>query len=42
MVTDLQLEKLRAGVMLAPTESDPDEAPRKTLPADVKLLLKGS
>jgi 23S rRNA pseudouridine2605 synthase len=38
VVTDLQLDKLREGVMLAPSESDPDEAPRKTLPADVKLL----
>jgi 23S rRNA pseudouridine2605 synthase len=38
VVTDLQLEKLREGVMLAPSESDPGEAPRKTLPADVKLL----
>nr|MBK7067167.1 rRNA pseudouridine synthase [Deltaproteobacteria bacterium] len=38
VVTDLQLDKLREGVMLAPSESDPGEAPRKTLPADVKLL----
>lgn len=38
VVTDLQLEKLREGVMLAPSESDPGEVPRKTLPADVKLL----
>ncbi len=38
VVTDLQLDKLREGVMLAPSESDPGEASRKTLPADVKLL----
>lgn len=38
VVTDLQLDKLREGVMLAPSESDPDEARRKTLPAEVKLL----
>lgn len=38
VVTDLQLEKLREGVMLAPSDSDPGETPRKTLPADVKLL----
>ena len=38
VVTDVQLEQLRKGVMLSPPESDPDEPRRATLPADVRLL----
>lgn len=36
--TDLQLDAWRDGVMLPPTESDPHEKARMTLPADVKVL----
>lgn len=36
--SDLQLDAWRKGVMLHPTESDPDERPTKTLPAQVRIL----
>lgn len=36
--TDLQLDLWRNGVKLLPTESDPDEKPTKTLPAEVHVL----
>jgi 23S rRNA pseudouridine2605 synthase len=36
--SDLQLDAWRKGVMLHPTESDPDERQTKTLPAQVRIL----
>ena len=36
--TDAQLDAWRNGVMLYPTESDPDEKPMKTKPAEVHVL----
>ncbi len=39
--TDGQLDAWRNGVVLPPTESDPDERPTKTLPAEVRVLRQG-
>ncbi len=36
--TDAQLDAWRNGVVLPPTESDPDERPEKTQPAEVHVL----
>jgi 23S rRNA pseudouridine2605 synthase len=38
IVTDLQLEPWRTGMILPATPSDPDERPAPTLPADVRVL----
>lgn len=38
VVTDLQLEPWREGMMLPPTESDPDERQVPTAPAQVRVL----
>ncbi len=38
VVTDLQIEPWRQGMVLRPTESDPDEKPTRTLPAGVKVM----
>jgi len=38
IVTDLQLEPWRTGMILAPSQGDPDERPAPTLPADVRVL----
>ncbi|MFO0649566.1 MAG: pseudouridine synthase [Polyangiales bacterium] len=39
--SDAQLDAWRNGVVLPPTESDPDERPTKTLPAEVRVLRQG-
>ncbi len=39
--SDTQLDAWRNGVVLPPTESDPDERPTKTLPAEVRVLRQG-
>jgi 23S rRNA pseudouridine2605 synthase len=41
VATDLQLAPWREGMMLPRSESDPDERPTKTMPADVRVLRSG-